>query len=234
MMIFLDKSPATICECGAECGFPFGQLRTPLTRNADAGLVFAIDNGAFSKFDAAGFLSLLKRARPHASRCKFVACPDVVGSARRTLEVFRHWYPKLNGFPAALVCQDGQEDLPIPWSVIDAVFIGGSTEWKRSRHSEEIIKAAKAIGKWVHVGRVNTPMRMDWCEALGVDSVDGTGICKYTHMREDVANGLPLLDGLDSAGERQARTADGEDAHDFYGRSNCDASVRNISQPIRA
>jgi hypothetical protein len=187
VIVMLDRG-ADIATAAAELGdVPFGQLITPLTRRANQGHTFGIDNGAFARFDADGFLSLLERQKPYRERCKFVAAPDVVGSARRTLECFRHWFPKLHGWPVALVAQDGQEDLDIPWSLIDAVFIGGSTEWKLSEFAAAIIKAAQVMGKWVHVGRVNTPDRFRRFEELGVDSCDGTGISRYSWMRGRIA-----------------------------------------------
>jgi hypothetical protein len=45
------------------------------------------------------------------------------------------------------------------------------------------IKAAKMFGKWVHAGRVNTPARFEHFEKLGADSIDGTGLARYDHMR---------------------------------------------------
>ena len=93
--------------------------------------------------------------------------PDVVGSARRTLEVFEHWKPRLAGWHLALVCQNGQEHLPIPWDDISAVFIGGSTNWKLSDEAAQIVKAAKALGKWVHAGRVNHPERWQYLRIWG-------------------------------------------------------------------
>src|SRR5262249_43119571 len=109
-------------------------------------------------------------------------------SAIRTLEVFERWQTRLAGWRPALACQDGQENLPIPWASIAAVFIGGSTKWKCSEHVKHIIKAAKALGKWVHVRRVNDPERWDHFEDLGADSADGTGLARYTHMRQAIAN----------------------------------------------
>lgn len=131
-------------------------------------------------------MALLNRENERKQNCIFVAVPDVVGSARRTLEVFRHWKDRLQGWPLALVAQDGQESLPIPWHQIDAVFIGGSTEFKLSKHTEQIVRAAKAIGKWVHVGRVNTPGRFEYFEKMGADSIDGTGLSRYSWMREAI------------------------------------------------
>jgi len=186
-MVLLDTSEdLDICE--AELGCPVQQLLTPLTRfrlqRPDAR--FAIDNGAFSRFDADSFRSLLEREFPRRKQCIFVAVPDVVASARRTLEVFDHWWPTLTSWPLALVAQDGLEDLDIPWLNIAAIFIGGSTAWKMSAEAAAVIKAAKCIGKWVHVGRVNTPGRFEYFENLGADSIDGSGLARFSWMRTGI------------------------------------------------
>lgn len=188
MIVLLDTSQ-DLATCEAEIGSPVGQLLTPLTRYTlkDDSRPWAIDNGAYANFSEKAFLSLLKRESERKSACLFVTAPDVVGSARRTLEVFDGWKDKLDGWKIALAIQDGQESLPIPWDAIGAVFIGGSTQFKVSQHAVHIIKAAKALGKWVHVGRVNTPQRFEWCVELGVDSVDGTGLSRYSHMRSAIA-----------------------------------------------
>jgi hypothetical protein len=175
--------------CSEEIGADVGQLLTPLTRYRlrDPSKPWAIDNGAFSSFDQASFLSLLERESSRKADCLFVTAPDVVSSARRTLEVFEHWKSRLAGWNIALVCQDGQESLPIPWSELGAIFIGGSTAWKISDNATHCIKAAQLLGKWVHVGRVNDPQRFEHFLKLGVDSIDGTGIARYSHMREAIA-----------------------------------------------
>lgn len=187
MIVLLDTSEK-LDQCSKEIGHPVEQLLTPLTRfNLQRkGSMFAIDNGAFSRFNAVGFRSLLKREEERMKQCKFVAVPDVVGSARRTLEVFSHWKDEIRQWPLALVCQDGQEDQRIPWDDIDAIFIGGTTMWKESHHAVACIKAAQALGKWVHVGRVNDPARFKKFEDLGVDSVDGSGIARFSWMRERI------------------------------------------------
>lgn len=191
MIVMLD-TPTCLDECAAELGGAVvEQLFTPLTRYKPQRPEqnFAIDNGAFSNFDAQLFRNLLKRHEPRKSLCRFVSVPDVVGSARRTVEVFEIWKddPALAGWPLALVCQNGQENMPIPWGQIAAVFVGGDTDWKMGPHAAACIKAALALGKWVHVGRVNTPGRMEYFERLGAHSIDGTGLARYTHMREAVA-----------------------------------------------
>lgn len=174
--------------CAAELGCDVAQLLTPLTRftrQKEHG-VFGIDNGCFKRFDESAFLALLEREREARHLCKFVCCPDVVGSAIRTLEIFDSYRRKLSGWPVALVAQDGQENMPIPWHSIDAVFIGGSTEWKDGPHAAAIVRAAKILGKWVHVGRVNTPGRFEKFEALGADSIDGSGLARYSWMRQRI------------------------------------------------
>lgn len=190
-MLYLLDTNQDYDQCARELGVPpaqVGQLLTPLTQYSNRGRErFAIDNGAFARFDAAAFLSLLERERPNRDRCLFVVVPDVPGAAMRTLEAFHYWYPRLHGWPLALACQDGQESLPIPWELIRAVFIGGSTSWKLSQHAEAIVKCAKLHGVWAHVGRVNDPRRLELAEAWGVDSVDGSGLSRYTHMRERIA-----------------------------------------------
>ena len=184
MLIMLDQNKLGLAE--AETGMMVEQLLTPLTKykRVRPGARYAIDNGAFSAWDEKGFLSLLDREWEARDLCRFVAVPDIVGSARRTLEVFAHWAPKLTGWPLALVAQDGQEHLPIPWESIEAIFIGGTNDFKLGRAAEQAVRAAKMLGKWVHVGRVNTPERLEYFERMGADSIDGSGLARFSWMRE--------------------------------------------------
>lgn len=191
MIALLDTSH-NLRTCEEEIGCKVEQLLTPLTRfrpqQPDGH--FAIDNGAFAGFKAEPFLAILEREKSRQSFCRWVACPDVVGSARRTLEVFDHWGNRLRdgGWKVALVAQDGLESIGIPWGMVDAIFIGGSTEWKLGTHAANVVRAAKMLGKWVHAGRVNTPGRFEYFEQLGADSIDGTGLSRYSWMRERIYN----------------------------------------------
>lgn len=187
MIVMLD-TPQDLKTCAAELGCEVEQLFTPLTRRnpQQPEQMFAMDNGAFARFEAKGFLSMLAKHELRKDLCRFVAAPDVVGCARRTLECFRHWQPRLAKWPVAFVCQDGQESLDIPWDNLSAVFIAGSTDWKMSAHAAAIVKAAKVIGKWCHIGRINTPGRLEYFEDLGADSCDGTGLAQYSHMRNRI------------------------------------------------
>lgn len=188
-MIALLDNGQDLAECEREIGAPVGQLLTPLTRYRlrEPSRPWAIDNGGFKQLDIPGLQALLRREEHHRDNCLFVAAPDIVGSAQRTLELFEFFQPTLEMWKVALVCQDGQENLAIPWDRIAAVFIGGSTNWKCSIHVEQIIKTAKIFGKWVHVGRVNDPSRWGHFDRLGADSCDGTGIARYSHMRRAIA-----------------------------------------------
>lgn len=203
MIVFLDTSH-DLDQAAEELGgdIPVRQLFTPLTgrlpQRPDE--EFAIDNGAFSRFDEKAYRALLQRNKPRRNLCRFVAVPDVVGSARRTLECFDHWRRLLKGWPLALVAQDGIEDLPIPWHSIEAVFIGGSTTWKMSPHAQQVIRCAQVFGKWIHVGRVNTPGRFEYFDKLGAHSFDGTGLARYSWMRERIAARAEAPDlGLEEA-----------------------------------
>ena len=210
MLVLLD-TPQDLDVCASELGCEVEQLFTPLTRRnpQQPQRMFAMDNGAFARFEAKGFLSMLAKHEPRKDLCRFVAAPDVVGCARRTLECYRHWQSRLAGWPVAYVCQDGQEDIDIPWENCAAVFIGGTTDWKMSRHAAAIVKASKVIGRWCHVGRVNTPGRLDYFDQLGADSCDGTGLAQYSHMRLRINQQhiAPTLDFANASGRGNTNLA---------------------------
>ncbi len=199
--MLIDNNPRVVSEKATTYSFVGGQLITPLTKNRNYGGTFAIDNGAFSGFQKKGFLSLLDRNNTHRDKCLFVAMPDVIGSARRTLEAFEFWSSRLSAWPIALVAQDGVEDLPIPWSMLAAVFIGGSTEWKESKSAADVIRTAQLLGVHTHVGRVNTPDRWRRFSDIGCDTCDGSGVSRYDWMLERIAEvercdkHLPLFEG---------------------------------------
>lgn len=187
MIVLLDNGQ-DLSLCAAELGREVGQLLTPLTRYRRRAAKWAVDNGGFKEPDLAGLASLLERESADRGGCLFVALPDIVGSAQRTLELYEHCKGMGQGWPVAFVCQDGQETLPIPWKEIDAVFIGGTTNWKCGPHAANIIKLAKIMGKHTHVGRVNSPLRFEHFEELGVDTIDGSGLARYSHMRLAIGN----------------------------------------------
>ena len=183
MKIMLDVSGAKIAEQEVKFDMAFWQLRTPLTRNKLTGRPYGLDNGCFTKFDFKTWERMLKEAR--ATPAKFVCLPDIVGDARRTLELFDQFSEMTIGLPRALVLQDGIGNFSIPWDELSGVFVGGSDAFKIAPECINACKTAKILNKWVHVGRVNTIDRLSNWMTLG-DSIDGSGISKYDHMLEAV------------------------------------------------
>lgn len=184
MKIMLDCSPAKIAEYTERYKHPFGQLRTPLTQYARAkGIPYILDNGCFAKFDRPVWNTLLEEAEMDPPL--FACLPDVVGDAQRTIELFEHFKAFTNSIPRGLVLQDGIERVTIPWDDVHGVFIGGTDAFKVSPEAFRAAKTAKMLGKWVHVGRVNTPKRLRYWLDLG-DSIDGSGISRFDQMLEDV------------------------------------------------
>jgi hypothetical protein len=161
-----------------------GSLIVPRAGNTKSAVTipqrWAGDNGAFSHFDERLFLKMLHQFR-QTPGCLFIAAPDKVGDATATLTLFRQWEPiiKSYGYPVALVSQDGLTHRATPWTLLDAMFIGGSTEWKLGRQAASLAGYAKAMGKWVHMGRVNSKRRMAYAYSIGCDSVDGSKFSKF-------------------------------------------------------
>jgi hypothetical protein len=153
----------------------------------EAGVPFALDNGAFREFDEAGWLAWLERA-PSATPglCMFAVVPDVVtwdtgapvGDPQGTYERFWTYAPGLRalGYRIAFASQDGATADLVPWSQIDCLFIGGSTRWKFSDPSLRLVQAARRRGLWVHCGRIQASRRLLIAQASGVDSCDGTSL----------------------------------------------------------
>lgn len=195
MKIMLDLSPARIAELSKKYDYEFWQLRTPLTKSRLAGVPYGLDNGCFKRFHRDTWLRLVAEARLNreTSDIKFVCLPDIVGDAARTLDLFEHFITDTAGLPRALVLQDGIENFRINWAYLDAVFIGGSDSFKVSSAAFNAAKTAKMLGKWVHVGRVNTPGRLsDWMELA--DSIDGSGISRFDWMLKELIQYIKLGD----------------------------------------
>lgn len=146
-------------------------------RPRDDGRRWAADNGCFARgasFDIDTYLDWLA-SLPSKERCLFATAPDVVGNAVETLaNVGVCADIRSIGLPAAFVGQDGLEDYAVPWHLFDCYFVGGSTTWKLSEASYDLIAEAKRRGKWIHVGRVNSWRRFKASAIANVDSVDGT------------------------------------------------------------
>jgi len=160
--------------------YDVGHLVCPRSRNVVWSPVWAADNAAFSRFDADAYRLMLETVQGTPG-CLFVTVPDVVGDAFATRELWDAWAPvvQAHGLPAAFVLQDGVEDVGVPWSACDAVFIGGTTAFKLGPVARLCVREAKRLGTWVHMGRVNTVRRLKYAQSLGVDSIDGSGFARF-------------------------------------------------------
>lgn len=175
--------PAGMIKQGYLWGLDNGQFTGRFSENPKG------ETGRTNNRESFGFYRFIEMMLPYLPTCKFIAAPDyldrwhdgkhrqVKGDALKTLAMFEQHAPRIKelGYPVAYVAQDQSENYPVP-ELADALFVGGSTEWKLGRGAEKIIKAAQARRMWVHIGRVNSPGRFGYFKMLGCDSCDGTHI----------------------------------------------------------
>lgn len=145
-------------------------------------LVFAADNDAFSGFHFDRYVDMLQMLKRWERKPAWVTLPDVVSDYLKTEELARKWVDVLRGLfglRPAYVIQDGQTIWNIDWGLVDALFVGGSTEYKLGPDARLLVYAAKSRGLWVHMGRVNSKKRMSYARMIGCDSVDGSSFNMY-------------------------------------------------------
>lgn len=179
----------------------FGMLAQPgnaLHRQSKLYDSWAVDNGAFGKAqqghtwndnDTAEYLAYLAkvRAETDCSNALFATAPDVltfvdgapIGNAAKTWAQSREIFPLIRqlGFKAALVAQDGilqTSPMCFEWDEFDVLFLGGSDIFKLGYAGKLIAGMARARGKWVHMGRVNSEKRFRIAQRIGCHSADGT------------------------------------------------------------
>lgn len=165
-----------------------GMMATPAQGNRiPEGVDWAADNGCGPgrtgvargyPGDGSWFMWLKSRTPEQIARCAFAVAPDVLCDAMATLDRSLPWLPKIRalGYPAAVVAQNGLEDLIVPWDAFDVLFLGGDTAWKLGPAARELTVEAKRNGKRVHMGRVNSERRLRYADAIGCDYADGTYI----------------------------------------------------------
>ncbi|HUW00724.1 MAG TPA: hypothetical protein VMW08_00090 [Acidimicrobiales bacterium] len=185
-MIYLTTGNTQALKAGIEAHPDLlGLLVTPRTYRRAGHPVdrwtWAADNDCFNagdEFNRDAWLSWLDRMTPAArDRCLFAVAPDVVGDWSATLE---RSLPELGevrslGYRAALVLQDGLTGPDeVPWSEVDALFVGGTDDFKLSAEAAAVVAVGAARGLWVHMGRVNSRRRTLAAARMGCVSVDGT------------------------------------------------------------
>lgn len=180
MIAFITTSVPTLRKM-REQTWHVGRLMTPrmsaLSTTIKEGFPWAADCDGFNGVDVPAYLRMLAIVAATPQGCRFVVVPDRVADARETLRLFLKWQPIIRedlGLPAAYVLQDGIEAVGVPWDLCEAVFIGGSTHFKLSRAARQLATEAKERGKWLHMGRVNTPDRAFYARSIGCDSFDGS------------------------------------------------------------
>lgn len=178
-------------------------MLTPHIRRVPAG-VWAADNGCFSRPEAysdAWYLAWLERRAPYRETCLFATAPDVWGDGPATIALSTPVLPAIRelGYRTALVAQPGTTIELVPWDLIDALFVGGPNEWQHSEPLIELVAEARARGKWVHMGRVNTRRRLAYAVSIGCSSSDGT-ILAFDPER-------PIVEWADEIGRQTAAFA---------------------------
>lgn len=135
------------------------------------------DNGCFSQqwTHDRWFRWLIDQPRT----IRFAVAPDVYDPTggpchEATMDRWRTYGPLIerHGFTPAFVCQVGASIAELPDAPV--LFLGGTTEWKLGPEAWRITEWARAEGRWVHMGRVNSQRRFDTARMMGCDSVDGT------------------------------------------------------------
>lgn len=162
-----------------------GLMNTPASRYSRSDLVgvpWAADNGTVRigpdgpytdpEWDADDWFGWLAAQDRDAL---FAVVPDVVGDWLGTQRRWGEYARAVRqlGFRTAYVLQDGAPDFPFE---ADAVFVGGSDAFKLSDDARRLVAKANALGKWTHLGRVNTlrRLRIATSPEWACDSVDGT------------------------------------------------------------
>lgn len=198
-MLLVSGATSTVSRLAHEDGL--GVLMTPRGGHSaewlrSTGLTWAADNDAFSGFNVTAFRAMLSRLQSESARCRFVSVPDVVGDAVATVSLFHCWEMEVKryGYPVALVAQNGLENMLIPWRRFDALFIGGTDNWRRTPALPWLIAEAKQRGKWVHFGRINIgSVRI--AQYYGADSFDGSGFSRQpsrVHRALEIMRRAPL------------------------------------------
>lgn len=154
---------------------PAGVLRTE-------GFPYALDNGAWSSREAADFDAgpFVAAVTSFGHGADWIALPDIVGRGRESLNLSLDWLPRLRGLrrPLLLPVQDGCEAWTDELPPGIGIFVGGSTAWKW-RTVQLWAQWAQRTGRYCHVARVNSSRRVRTCYALGVNSVDGSGVSRF-------------------------------------------------------
>ena len=154
-----------------------GAMVTPRQGNRVDGIpLWCADNGRFGQGWPGYHRWLRWLTGLPLKGCAFALAPDTPFDAAATLEQAARPLRAIRdlGYPAALAAQNGIESMTIPWDDFDVLFLGGDTAWKLGPAARVLTVEARARGKGVHMGRVNSLRRYRYADAIGCTSADGT------------------------------------------------------------
>lgn len=204
-MIFLSGSSGPMARTVAD---RIGLLCTPLASYRPQRHLYrcwAADNAQYAPpgetptVTVDRWWSWLTKQDPTGAR--FASAPDVVADWPATWAKSRPWLERIRGlgFPAALVAQDGMTVADVRGTADewDVLFVGGSTAWKLGHVVVDLVAEAKALGRAVHAGRVNSHRRLFHFAAIGADTADGNFLGRAPDV--NVPRMLAWLDKLDHA-----------------------------------
>jgi hypothetical protein len=164
---------------------------------------YSFDNGAYAwwkngrPFDDEAFLKLIDWGKLQTQKPEWLAVPDVIHDADRTLRQWEIWEPRLRKlvrWPLAFCAQDGMQPGDAP-NTAEVIFLGGNT----ARTKESISKWCARYPR-VHVGRVNGSKMLWECHDANVESCDGTGF-----PRGDQRQLAGLIDYLNQSSGKEKR-----------------------------
>lgn len=186
------------------------------------GLPHVIDNGAWACHKAgidwqpAPMMRLVERIGPGAG---WLVLPDIVSAGEASLRrsigwlvEHRSWLRDVGVPDVALAVQDGmtpEQVRPLlEQHEIGVLFVGGSAgpdtpnwKWRTLDHWAEL---GLDLGIRVHVGRVNGLRRALLCRELGVTSIDGSCVTRYSVNAPTMARGH---DGIEDPAARDVEAA---------------------------
>jgi len=202
----------TIAACRAH---NFGALLSPISTRSTAtsvqirdlsgqanpieGLPFVLDNGVWSCHQAAvewsdePLLRMLSRLSERDLVPRFVVAPDKIGAGYESLAFSVDWLKakrsSCGDLPWLLAVQDGMEVERVREALLEhrftGIFVGGSTEWKWATvHAWS--ELGLQLGLRVHVGRVNGQRRAQLCSDIGVHSIDGSMVSRFSDKKAEL------------------------------------------------
>ena len=164
-----------------------GQLLSPLGWRRPQCEIYACDNDVFAHREdpewwrREGETRWLKMLDKMADLPPplWLILPDIVGNWAETIERAHRYRHEVEsrGLRVALALQDGCNWKEVNDFAPFCVFVGGSTRWKWENVPRVVAMFQNRV--WVHVGRVNGEKRIRYVRKLGVDSADGTGLCRF-------------------------------------------------------